>query len=536
MLGDESKNIGKQIGSNYRIVAELGRGGFGEVYKAQHIFFANRPLVAIKLLRASLRSPKERDRFIQEAQLLNALTHPHILPILDAGMHEEDLPYIVMEYASGGSLQDRLNQQPGQPLSIDEAITLLKHIGEALHYAHQQNIVHRDLKPDNILFNTKGEAVLADFGIAVILSSLRTKVVGDAGTPAYMAPEMFKGKVSIKSDQYALGCIAYELVTGRKPFEVEGVPIYAAHYQHAHVKPTAPTQHNPEIPAHIEQAILKAMTKERTERYEDVAAFIAALQKSSQQWLNEGNALYNLHQYEEALTAYEQARHLDSKNVAIYRSIATLLLDINRYENALTVLEQASQLTSQDAWIYTQKGIAMRNTRQEEAALAAHDQAIQLSPNDHWVLCEKAITLRAFKRYEEALPVHDQAIQANTNDAWGYVQKAITLRDLKQEGESLKVHDQAIQADPNSAWGYIEKAITLRGFKRYEEALIAHDQALQCKPNDPWYYSEKARTLRELKRYKEALVVFDQALQLRPADAHILTEKAITIRDFTDYE
>lgn len=502
MLGDESKNIGKRIGGNYRIVAKLGRGSFGEVYKAQHIFFANRPPVAIKLLHAFLRSPKERDRFIQEAQILNALSHPHILPILDAGMHEEDLPYIVMEYAPGGSLQDRLDKNAGRPLPIDEAITLLKHIGEALHYAHQQNIVHRDLKPDNILFNTKGEAVLADFGIAVILSSLRTKVVGDAGTRAYMAPEMFEGKVSIKSDQYALGCIAYELVTGRKPFEVEGIPDIAIHFQHAKVDPTIPTQHNPEIPAHIEQAILKAMAKERTKRYEDMDAFIAALQKSSQQWLNEGNTLYNLHQYEEALAAYEQARHLDSENVAIYRSIATLLLDLNRYENALATLEQASQFTSQDAWIYTQKGIAMRNTRQEEAALAAHDQAIQLSPKDHWVICEKAITLRTFKRYEEALPVHDQAIQADPNNAWLYVQKAITLRDFKRFEEALTVHDQAIQADPNSAWVYKEKAITLRNFKRYEDALVT----------------------------------FDQALQLHPEDAHLLTEKAITIRDFTDYE
>ena len=194
MAGDENRHSGKQIGGNYRIVAELGRGGFGDVYLAQHIFFANRPQVAIKLLRASLFSPKERERFIQEAQLLNMLTHAHILPILDAGM-QEDLPYIVMEYAPGGSLQDRLDKNAGQPFPIDEAITLLTQIGEALHYAHQQNIVHRDLKPDNILFNAKGEAVLADFGIAAILSSARTREVGDAGTPAYMAPEMFAGKV-----------------------------------------------------------------------------------------------------------------------------------------------------------------------------------------------------------------------------------------------------------------------------------------------------------------------------------------------------
>nr|HET6900971.1 serine/threonine-protein kinase [Ktedonobacteraceae bacterium] len=303
MLGNDNSNIGKQIGSSYRIVAELGRGGFGDVYLGQHIFFANRPPVAIKLLHTFLRSPKERDQFIQEAQLLNSLTHPHILPILDAGMHES-LPFIVMEYASGGSLQDRIDQQPDQTFPVEEAITILTHIGEALHYAHQQNIVHRDLKPDNVLFNSKGEAMLADFGLAAILSSARTRDMGSGGTPAYMAPEMFEGKVSVKSDQYALGCIAYELVTGRKPFEVEGLPVIAVQYQHAKVEPTAPTQHNPRISSPIEQGILKAMAKDRANRHVDVRTFLTALQtpqKSAQEWFKEGYALDELKRYEEAI-------------------------------------------------------------------------------------------------------------------------------------------------------------------------------------------------------------------------------------------
>src|SRR5581483_7537262 len=148
-MADEDSSIGKQIG-NYRIVAELGSGGFADVYQGQHIIFTNDPPVALKLLYARLKT-KEREQFIQEAQLLRTLHHPHILSVLDAGFHEST-PYIVMEYAPRGSLQDRLDLQPGKPLSFDEALTILNQIGEALHYAHQQNIVHRDLKPDNILF------------------------------------------------------------------------------------------------------------------------------------------------------------------------------------------------------------------------------------------------------------------------------------------------------------------------------------------------------------------------------------------------
>jgi serine/threonine protein kinase len=205
---DENDLIGKEIG-NYRLVKEIASGSYGTVYQAQHIIFDERPLVALKLLYTAFRSPKDRAQFIQEAQVLNKLKHPHILRILDAGFHNS-VPYLVTDYASGGSLRERLDRQAGKPLPVEEALTILTQIGQALHAAHQQTIVHRDLKPENILFNEKGEALLADFGLAVILSTKRTKEIGRGGTPAYMAPEQFEGMISTKSDQYALGCIAYE--------------------------------------------------------------------------------------------------------------------------------------------------------------------------------------------------------------------------------------------------------------------------------------------------------------------------------------
>ena len=126
-----------------------------------------------------------------------------ILPLLDAGVYEGFLFFIV-EYASNGSLHDRLRRQPSQPLPIGETLVTLSQTAQALQYAHDQNIVHRDLKPANILFNARGEALLADFGIAVILE--HTKRVEVEGTPPYMAPEQFQGEISKRSDQYALQC------------------------------------------------------------------------------------------------------------------------------------------------------------------------------------------------------------------------------------------------------------------------------------------------------------------------------------------
>jgi len=202
-MANSQSFIGKQIGS-YRIEAEINSGSFGSVYKGKHIVFDDDPVVAIKILHNHLNSQEEQRQFFREAQLLKKLKHPFILPILDAGI-QDGVVYFVTEYAAGGSLHERIHRKKGQPFPLEAAITILTQVGEALNYAHQNNIVHRDLKPGNILFNAKGEALLADFGLATILGSLGTTVLGSSGTPAYMAPEQFQGIVSTKSDQYALG-------------------------------------------------------------------------------------------------------------------------------------------------------------------------------------------------------------------------------------------------------------------------------------------------------------------------------------------
>jgi serine/threonine protein kinase len=410
-MADEDSSIGKIIG-NYRITAELGSGSFADVYLAQHIIFADKPAVAIKLLYARLKL-KEREHFIQEAQFLHRLQHPHILPVLDAGF-QDGTPYIIMEYAAQGSLQDRLDRQPGKALPLAEGIAIITNISEALYYAHQQNIVHRDLKPDNILFNAKGEALLADFGLATILSSARTMQVGSAGTPAYMAPEMFDGRVSVKSDQYTLGCIAYELLTGRKPFDLEGVPIYAAQYQHAKVEPGAPTRYNPQIPQHIEQAILTAMAKDRNNRHADVHVFLTALrapQKSAQEWLEDGFSLYDLNRNEEAIAAYEQALRLDPNYANAYNGKGNALRALKRYEEALAAYEQALRLNPNDAFAYNGKGNALNHLKRYEEAIAIYEQALRLDPNYANAYHNKGLTLDQLGRKREAQQAYEKAKQ-----------------------------------------------------------------------------------------------------------------------------
>src|SRR5260370_12769552 len=430
LMARENSYIGKQIG-NYRIIEELASGSFGRVYKGVHIFLSKR-VVAIKVLqRMYLGSQKEREGFLQEAQFLELLKHPHILPIYDVGI-DDGIPYFVAEYAPKGSLRDLLQQRYPHPLLTDEAVSILTQIGQALQHAHQQNIIHRDLKPENILFNAKGEAVLADFGIAVVLETARTSPVNVIGSPLYMAPEQFDGMLSKRSDQYALACIAYEMVTGRNPFLAPSAVAMAL--KHKMEQPIAPTQFNTYLPVPVEQAILKAMSKERSERYPDVAAFMAALymtsvQKSKEQWLDEGNQLYDRAHYQEALQAYERAIQLDPNFAEAH-----------------------------DA-----RGDALSSLERSQEALAAYEQAIQLDPN-----------------YAHA---YEQSIRLDPSCASTYNGEGNTLYDLNHYQEALAAYEQAIQLDPKLAYAYDGKGWALWKLKHYREALEAFQLALVFNPH-----------------------------------------------------
>ncbi len=264
------QRVGTQLG-NYRIIREIGAGAYGTVYLAKHRYVQRN--VAIKFIQNYLNAPDLQEQFRQEAELLEQLKHPNILTLIEFGF-DENCPYLIAPYAAGGSLRDRLVQQAPHLLPMEESLRILAQVGRALHYVHLHQVIHRDLKPDNILFNEAGQAQLADFGIATVLQTASTASMM-LGTPSYMAPEQFKGKACRESDQYALGCVAYELFTGQRPFTAETALALA--YLHVNEQPIPPRRLNPEIPPAIEQAMLTALEKVPADRHSDVEAFLSAL-------------------------------------------------------------------------------------------------------------------------------------------------------------------------------------------------------------------------------------------------------------------
>ncbi|HEY7355528.1 MAG TPA: serine/threonine-protein kinase, partial [Ktedonobacterales bacterium] len=195
---------GQQFG-NYRLTRLLGRGAFAEVYLAVQVYLGTQ--AAIKVLHAQLAGEAEIEKFRLEARTIATLAHPHIVRLLDFGA-QDSTPYLLMDYASNGSLRQRF---PGAtPLAPASILPYVKQVAEALQYAHDQRLIHRDVKPENMLLGRGNEVLLSDFGIALVAQSTNQQQTREvAGTAAYMAPEQLQGKPRPASDQYALAVVVY---------------------------------------------------------------------------------------------------------------------------------------------------------------------------------------------------------------------------------------------------------------------------------------------------------------------------------------
>ena len=261
--------LGTLLKDRYRVEAKLGEGGMGIIYRA-HDTLLNRP-VAIKSLVPALAGEEGIKRLLREAQAAAQLTHPNIVAVYDV-IAEGDTRLIVMEYVEGRPLSDLI------PLEVPRALDLAVQVCRALEYAHSQRVIHRDIKPENIMVTSGNVAKVADFGLARSEGRSRLTQSGlIVGTVAYMAPEqVLGGTVDGRSDLYSLGCVLYEVLTGRRPFE--GEDPFTVLSQHLNVMPVAPRWHNGAIPATLDATIMRLLAKDPDNRYPLAAAVIEALE------------------------------------------------------------------------------------------------------------------------------------------------------------------------------------------------------------------------------------------------------------------
>ena len=271
---------GQTLGK-YRVLEPLGSGGMARVYRGYHPQLDR--FVAIKVLRSDLVEDELfLTRFRREAQAVASLRHPNIIQVFDFDV-ADDIYFMVMELLDGDTLHTRLNDYRvrDEQMPCGEMVRILLDVLDGLGYAHQEGMIHRDIKPANILLTRRGQAVLADFGIAQIVGGTRHTVSGALlGTLNYMPPEQaLEGSSDVRSDLYSLGIVLYEMLTRRPPFDAD-TPL-AILLKHVNDPLPLPSELNPEIPVPLERIVLKALAKEPDGRFQSALEMAEALKTAA---------------------------------------------------------------------------------------------------------------------------------------------------------------------------------------------------------------------------------------------------------------
>ncbi|MFL5562431.1 MAG: protein kinase domain-containing protein [Gemmatimonadaceae bacterium] len=264
----------ESVGDSYKLLELLGRGGMGIVFRAREVALDRD--VALKVLALDpILAPDAYTRFEREAKMAARLDHPHIVPIFAVGQRQ-NVAFYTMRLVRGGSLEDLIGA--GKQISLDHVVKLLKEVAAALDHAHRQGIVHRDIKPANVLLSESGHAMVADFGIAKALSNTDNGATGTGiiGSPGYMSPEQWRGAdIDGRADQYSLGIVAYEMLTGRRPFETPQVQDLLRMHLSAEMPPLSHSR--PGLPEGVDEALRRALSKDPAQRFSTVTAFVDAL-------------------------------------------------------------------------------------------------------------------------------------------------------------------------------------------------------------------------------------------------------------------
>jgi len=267
------------IGDRFKLLELLGRGGMGVVFCAKELSLDRDVALKVLTLDPTL-APDAFERFEREAKLAARLDHPNIVPIFSVGKHNT-VAYYTMRLVRGGSVEQMIEQQ--HQLSLKQTVAILRDVAAALDYAHGRGVVHRDIKPANIMISETGHAVVADFGIAKALGGSTGQNTGSGsiiGSPGYMSPEQWRGEtVDGRADQYALAIVAFEMLTGTRPFQA--VKVQDIIKLHLNSAPPDITTKRQGLDSTVDDAIRRALAKSASDRFATATAFVEALAGAS---------------------------------------------------------------------------------------------------------------------------------------------------------------------------------------------------------------------------------------------------------------
>jgi serine/threonine protein kinase len=283
MSGGESDapltRLRQALEGRYRIERQIGVGGMATVYLAHDVKHDRR--VALKVLKSGISAAIGAERFLQEIRVAAVLQHPHLVPLFESG-EADVLLFYVMPFVDGESLRDRMQRERHFPVA--DAIRIAIQVSTALDYAHRRGVVHRDVKPENILLH-EGQAMIADFGIALALGNAgdaRITAAGTSlGTPFYMSPEQASADRTLdgRTDIYSLGIVLYEMLAGEPPFTGSSAQLVLTRVMTEPPRPVSALR--PSVLSHVEDAVTRAIAKIPSDRWSSGAEFAAALERAS---------------------------------------------------------------------------------------------------------------------------------------------------------------------------------------------------------------------------------------------------------------
>ncbi len=525
---------GQNLG-NYEVISTLGKGGMGQVYLALDTRLGRK--VALKLLPFSnLRDPNHVQRLEQEARTASALNHPNIVTIHEIG-EGDAIHFMATEYVDGETLRQRmLNTE----LSVREIAGIAVQIASALRAAHQAGIVHRDIKPENIMLRSDGVVKVLDFGLAKLTGSGNSEIESGLimGTTAYMSPEQARGEtVDARTDVWSLAVVIYEMIQGRVPFTGE------THRQVVNeILQKEPPGMDSAVPDELKQIVLKALSKDRTKRYDDASTMANDL-KSLQEELEVRARLEAGQNKAVARRSLATLPHLPTHTAGHTRRNIFRVIQGHKVLTGIAVVllagavswayvtgrrnNSAGGTTNREAHRLYLHGMYLANNRNladTQKAIEALQQAVDLDPNYAQAWAGLAYAHRTLSIYS---PISTHETYKRSIEA---INKALAIDHRLSEAHSALCENKylyewdfsgaereckrAIELDPNSAQAHEIYSRYLMGRGRHDEAIAEIETAIDLEPASRFNHRNYGRALFYTRRYREAEEQFKRVLAM----------------------
>lgn len=587
-----NSGLGQTIGGRYRIITQLGQGGFGTTFLAEDKHLPGNHRCVVKQLKPQATDPVSlqtaRRLFDTEAKVLHQLGTYDQIPQLFAYFEENQEFYLVQELIEGDDLSKEI--LPGQKLTENQVISLLRDILKILEFVHQHNVIHRDVNPRNLIRRKlDGKLVLIDFGAVKqvstqVLNGKQTSFTIAIGTPGYRPSEQANGNPKLSSDIYAVGMIGIQALTGIVPEQLpsEQDTGEISWQEHTSVRPevakilnqmirydfreryqsaTSALQALNDLNSHpITTVALPALAPPQRFRPQfkfpkltlsqilistgvlglGITATISLVNllhsANATQLYHRGETLLELKRYEEALAVYQRAVEIRPEYAQAWQGKGDAFLELKQYDEALDAYDKAIQIQPNylEAWIG--RGKTLDNLQRYEEAINAFDAALKIYPSDLGAWQNKGNIQLKIKQYSEALTSFDKAIELNSENSESWYNRGLTLHNLRQYQKAVESFDKAVKSKPDSAQFWYSRGNSLMVLERYPEAVESYDKAVQFQPNlfKAWY--SRGSALMNLQLYEQAANSFDKAVKLNPDDYDAWYNRGWALHQTNRYE